>query len=255
MQLQFDLMSAQKFTSNAQRARILSETWVTDNMYCPRCGHPKLTKTRNNEPAKDFYCQKCSSSYELKSKSSGFASEVPDGAYSVLLNQIERNENSDFMFLQYNMQKLNIENIFVVPKHFFTPDVLKQRKPLSNNAQRSGWVGCNIILNRIPVQGRIYIVDDGNVVPANNVIAIFTKMSFLEDTNIKDRGWTLDILNCVNRLKKKDFKLEEVYQYEKELFELHPDNNNIKAKIRQQLQILRDRGLIQFVGKGKYFLF
>lgn len=221
-------------------------------MFCPRCGYSKLIKLRNNEPAKDFCCQKCASSYELKSKSSEFASEIPDGAYSTLLEQIEKNENPDFMFLHYNKQNLNVENMFVVPKHFFTPDVIKQRKPLSASAQRAGWVGCNILLNRIPVQGRIVIVSDGKITPSNDVIARFSKLSFLEKTNTKNRGWTLDIINCVNMLGKKDFLLEEIYGYESELSALHPDNNNIKAKIRQQMQILRDKGFVEFVGEGRY---
>ena len=29
-------------------------------------------------------------------------------------------------------------------------------------------------------------------------------------------------------------------------------NNNIRAKIRQQLQFLKDRGFIEFLGDGKY---
>ena len=32
----------------------------------------------------------------------------------------------------------------------------------------------------------------------------------------------------------------------------YPNNNFIKDKIRQQLQILRDKGLIDFVGRGNY---
>ena len=36
------------------------------------------------------------------------------------------------------------------------------------------------------------------------------------------------------------------------LNEKHQNNHNIRAKIRQQLQILRDKGFIKFVGKGKY---
>lgn len=107
-------------------------------------------------------------------------------------------------------------------------------------------------MNRIPVQGRIVIVSDGKITPSNDVIARFSKLSFLEKTNTKNRGWTLDIINCVNRLGKKDFLLEEIYGYESELSALHPDNNNIKAKIRQQMQILRDKGFVEFVGEGRY---
>jgi type II restriction enzyme len=32
----------------------------------------------------------------------------------------------------------------------------------------------------------------------------------------------------------------------------YPNNNNIQAKIRQQLQILRDKGYLKFTGRGKY---
>ena len=32
----------------------------------------------------------------------------------------------------------------------------------------------------------------------------------------------------------------------------HAENHNIKAKLRQQLQMLRDRGVIEFLGNGLY---
>ena len=32
----------------------------------------------------------------------------------------------------------------------------------------------------------------------------------------------------------------------------YPWNHNIRPKIRQQLQVLRDRGLISFLGNGQY---
>ena len=32
----------------------------------------------------------------------------------------------------------------------------------------------------------------------------------------------------------------------------HPDNHHIKDKIRQQLQMLRDNGIIEFIGRGHY---
>lgn len=43
-----------------------------------------------------------------------------------------------------------------------------------------------------------------------------------------------------------------MYNFEAELQLKHPENHNVKAKIRQQLQILRDKGLIQFLGNGQY---
>jgi len=33
-----------------------------------------------------------------------------------------------------------------------------------------------------------------------------------------------------------------------------PDNHFVREQMRQQLQILRDRGVIEFLGRGKYSL-
>jgi type II restriction enzyme len=38
------------------------------------------------------------------------------------------------------------------------------------------------------------------------------------------------------------------------LAKLHPANRNIRPKIRQQLQVLRDMGLVEFLGGGEYRL-
>ena len=58
-------------------------------------------------------------------------------------------------------------------------------------------------------------------------------------------------MSCVDRLPEK-FKLSEVYYFSEYLKSRYPENNNIQAKIRQQLQILRDQGLIEFLGNGHY---
>jgi type II restriction enzyme len=61
----------------------------------------------------------------------------------------------------------------------------------------------------------------------------------------------LDVLFCVNQLPEV-FQLSQVYQFEPLLASKHPDNNYVQAKIRQQLQYLRDKGLIEFMGRGVY---
>jgi len=50
----------------------------------------------------------------------------------------------------------------------------------------------------------------------------------------------------------KFFKLNDIYRFEKYFKELHPENNNIQAKIRQQLQILRDNKILKFKDRGIY---
>jgi hypothetical protein len=55
-------------------------------------------------------------------------------------------------------------------------------------------------------------------------------------------------------LGKRDFTLDEVYSFDRHLGDLYPGNQNVKPKIRQQLQFLRDRGFIEFVSRGQYRL-
>ena len=43
-----------------------------------------------------------------------------------------------------------------------------------------------------------------------------------------------------------EFTLVEVYAQEARLAALYPGNNTIRPKIRQQLQVLRDRGWLAF---------
>jgi len=61
-------------------------------------------------------------------------------------------------------------------------------------------------------------------------------------------------MRCIELIRKKDFTLGDVYKFESILAQQHPDNRHVKDKIRQQLQILRDRNYIQFVGRGLYRL-
>jgi type II restriction enzyme len=66
------------------------------------------------------------------------------------------------------------------------------------------------------------------------------------------RGWTLDVLAAVRRLAKPRFSLQELYELEPYLQGIHPHNRNVRPKIRQQLQVLRDLGLIKFTSPGNY---
>ncbi len=61
---------------------------------------------------------------------------------------------------------------------------------------------------------------------------------------IEKRGWTLDVLQVVQSLKKTEFLLQDVYAHAHALAELHPANRHVRDKIRQQLQVLRDLGFL-----------
>ncbi|MCP1382299.1 phospholipase D-like domain-containing protein [Runella salmonicolor] len=65
-------------------------------------------------------------------------------------------------------------------------------------------------------------------------------------------GWKLEIYTCVDSLPNQIFTLGEMKPFEILLRTKFPNNNTIPAKIRQLLQQLRDMGMLEFLGNGKY---
>jgi type II restriction enzyme len=111
-----------------------------------------------------------------------------------------------------------------------------------------------ILLSRVPESGKIHIVQNGLVRAKELVLAEWQKTLFLRNESPETRGWLLDVMKCVESLGKRDFTLDEVYAFERHLGDLYPGNQNVRPKIRQQLQFLRDRGFIDFVSRGSYRL-
>jgi type II restriction enzyme len=255
MRLTFDTTIAEEYKSNAQRARVLTENWVDNEIYCPNCGQLNIDKYPNNQPVADFYCSNCKEDYELKSKQDGIGTKVVDGAYRTMVERLQSSNNPNFFLLNYDFQNFEVRNFLVIPKHFFVPEIIEKRKPLAPTARRAGWIGCNILLQSIPQTGKIFFVKNHAVEPKDKVLAEWQKTLFLrEEKEIKAKGWLLDVMMCIDKLGHKDFSLDEVYIFEKELSKKHPDNRHIKDKIRQQLQVLRDKGYLEFTSRGNYRL-
>lgn len=252
MTVQFNTAIAADYKSQTQKIRVLSETWTGENIYCPRCGFQTLTHFPNNQEAADFFCPKCKNEYELKSKKGTIRDRIPNGAYDTLVKRITSNNNPDFFLLNYDSSTLCVSNFWVIPKFFFTPAIVEKRKALSPNARRSGWVGCNILIGAIPPQGRISLIRNGISVDKELVLSSFERATSLQTDNLETRGWLLDVLNCINQIPSCVFQLDQVYAFESELQARHPVNHNVCPKIRQQLQNLRDRGYIRFLGRGRY---
>jgi len=106
----------------------------------------------------------------------------------------------------------------------------------------------------VPAEARIPVVTESSVTPESEVREKFKRVKPLKDISVKERGWTLDVLNAIRRLGKTEFSTTDAYAFERELEQLHPDNRNIKAKIRQQLQELRDRNLLLHLDRNRWRL-
>ena len=157
-----------------------------------------------------------------------------------------------FFFLNYSKKTFEVQNFLVIPKYYFIDDIIEQRNPLGKNARRAGWIGCNILLNSIPQFGKIFLIKNRNIENRKEVLEKWAKTSFLAKQNKEARGWTIEVLKIVDSIKDKSFKLQDMYAFEKILKEKFPNNNFVKDKIRQQLQVIRDKGLIEFKGNGLY---
>ncbi|WP_299186040.1 DpnI domain-containing protein [uncultured Psychrobacter sp.] len=250
MNLHFDQSLAKNYNSQAQKIRVLSEAWVKNNGYCPNCSTQPLFEFTNGRPVADFYCSNCDEQYELKSKKAKLSNIINDGAYKTMIERINSEDNPSFFFLTYS-KECTVNSFLIIPKHFFKSDMIVKRKPLSITAKRAGWVGCNIDLRKVPESGKVFLVKDQKVVARANVTQQFQKTLFLREQTQQTRGWTLDVWQCIDRLDDK-FSLQQVYSFTNELQLKHPDNNHVDDKIRQQLQVLRDKGIIEFLGRGHY---
>ena len=246
--------SQSAYSSGSQSARAWTEAWIGKWGYCPHCGNAKMSQFPNNSPVADFLCISCKEEFELKSQKARFGAKVADGAYRTKCERLAASNNPNLLLMNYDLKSLAVVNLFIVPKHFFVRDIVEERKPLAATARRAGWIGSNILLDRIPEAGKIHIVQNGMVRPKDIVLQEWQKTLFLRGESLETRGWLLDVMKCVDSLGKRDFTLDEVYAFEVHLGNLYPGNQNIRPKIRQQLQYLRDRGYIEFVSRGHYRL-
>jgi type II restriction enzyme len=252
MRLKLTSDIASNYSSTTQRIRVMTEGWVNQSAFCPNCGNA-LSRFENNLPVADFHCKNCSEEYELKSKNGTIGKKVVDGAYSSMIERLKADNNPNFFFLTYNKSTLEIRNFLTIPKYFFVPSIIEKRKALASTARRAGWVGCNIDVSNIPELGKIFYIRNGIVNSKDEVLEKWNKTEFVKSAqNVEAKGWLLDVLLCVEKIGKAEFSLEDVYAFERYLKAKHLANNNVKAKIRQQLQFLRDKGMIDFIGRGQY---
>ncbi len=241
-----------EFTSGSQKARIWTESWVLREMYCPACGAPSLYEFENNKPVADFFCGLCDEEYELKSKNGRIGKTVPDGAYGTMMSRLQSNTKPSLMILSYEARTKLVRGLTVIPKQFFIPELIHKRKPLAKTARRAGWVGCDIKIDRVPHFGKIPLITDRIVRPKDEVVANWERTAGLRKKSFKQMGWVADVLLCIERIGQQEFTLDDVYKFENYLGELHPENNHVKPKIRQQLQVLRDAEILEFLGQGQY---
>jgi type II restriction enzyme len=145
----------------------------------------------------------------------------------------------------------SITGLRAVHHSLITEHCVEKRKPLAPTARRAGWIGCNLLLTDVAREGQINVYSDGEFRPTNEVRKQFAKLQHLSGLPLSQRTWAASILAIIDRLPQM-FELSDVYAFESELAHRFPRNQHVRPKIRQQLQFLRDAGIIRFLGRGIY---
>jgi type II restriction enzyme len=253
MRLECDVSAASRYTSRSQISRVLSEAWFRDNAYCLSCENDHLTPTTANSKASDFVCGSCRRHYELKAFQRRPRGSLVDGAYGAMISRIKSDSVPVLMLLE-RTGEWKITGLTAIHNLFLTPEVIAIRKPLSPLARRAGWIGCNIRLDLIASDAQIEVVSMGLPNEPLKVRERFQKFNQLKSIDPSSRGWVTLTLRVISGLNQRSFSLNEVYAEERVFASAYPENNNIRAKMRQQLQVLRDLGYVKFHGGGNYSL-
>ena len=259
MDLSLDFSVAEGYKSPSQVARLVTEDWARRNLYCLSCICDKLTAEPANTRVRDYICPSCCATYQLKSSRGRFGASVTNSAYAPKMAAIEQGRAPHYAFLQYSLDQAQVTDLFLVPGHLLNAGMIAQRKPLSSTARRAGWVGSNILLGHLPSDVRVTVISTGIARSPEQARADWKRYSFLQTDYRAKGGWGADVLLCTRTLSREtsslEFTLQEFYhRFAKELQLRYPSNQHVEAKIRQQLQVLRDGSILTFIGKGRYRL-
>ncbi len=208
LQCRSELASAYK--SASQVARILTEDWCGRELYCPACDSDRLSRSKVNTPAVDFSCPECEQLFQLKGLKSWNPKKIVDAGYEAMLKSIRADRIPNLLALQYSREWF-VQNLLLIPRVFFSESVIEKRKPLGPHAWRAGWIGCNILLSQIPEDGKINVVSAGTPAPGHQVREEYSRIKKLAELPPSLRGWSVDVLNIIRRLRKPHFSLQEVY--------------------------------------------
>lgn len=250
MHLSLDSGLLEEYSSGRQQARLVTEMWASWNLYCPNCLESRVSPQKVGSPLVDFRCSNasCGQTFQLKSQKSKFGTVLRDAAYRPWIDSMKLGTTPNLTLLQYDLRRLRVLNVEVIPSFFLRSSCFESWL-LST---RKHYEMCSIHLNMIGPDARIKIVQDGEIKDQTEVQRQFKSFSWMKHASWRNRGWTADVLRCIREIGKTQFTLQDVYAYESMLQGLHRENRFVRPKIRQQLQVLRDRGFLTFTRPGCY---
>lgn len=162
MELSKFIMQIRNNNNWKNESRIIGEAceeYFKNCIKCVKCKNTNFEKYKTNEKSKDLFCLDCNQIYQIKAKCATQKQinniicknkfKTIGGEYSTTINNI--NENIDYIIIIYEKNYYEIKKILYIKNEFINAECIIPRKPLSLNAKRAGWQGCNIIFNNFEV--------------------------------------------------------------------------------------------------------
>lgn len=87
-----------------------------------------------------------------------------------MIERIEESRAPCFMFLHYDAARWHVSDLFLVPRYFLSPAAIERRRPLSATARRAGWIGCNVLISRLPSDARIHAIIEGKQIDPHEAV-------------------------------------------------------------------------------------
>jgi len=143
--------------SNSRIIGRAAEIFSCEKMKCIKCNEANWLECVTNEKSKDQICKNCGKKYQIKCKKITKKSyhtikkngefKTIGAEYNTTLKSIEY--QIDYIIILYEKMTYNILDIIHVESKDITKDNIIPRKPLTKNARRAGWQGCNLYFETI----------------------------------------------------------------------------------------------------------
>ena len=143
--------------SNSKIIGKAAEIYSREKIQCIKCNEISWLECITNAKPKDQICKKCGKKYQIKCKNTTekLYNKIKENSefktiraeYNTTLKSIE--DQIDYIIILYKKIDYNILDIIHIKSNNITSNNIIPRKPLSNNAKRAGWQGCNLYFTNI----------------------------------------------------------------------------------------------------------
>jgi type II restriction enzyme len=143
--------------SNSRIIGRAAEIYSFKNIICQNCNEMNWLECDINAKSKDQICKNCGKKYQIKCKNTtkklynnikkNNEFKTIGAEYNITLKSVE--DEIDYIIILYEKVNHNILNIIHIKSVDITCDNIIPRKPLSKNAKRAGWQGCNLHFTNI----------------------------------------------------------------------------------------------------------